>query len=361
VSTIAILGGLVTLLVQMVRDDREKTRRVVLSPVVHERRMRFRGRFWPAVLVLSVSFVPAFPWIGPPNGNGAPKTSPMRFLAIWAAASVAGALYVRRHYRRKELDGPGKPAAPASGPVSNPIRTRTWVAILFVTGLAVYVLAPEERARPAGRPRARRPALAGWICLGSIGIVVAYVAAVIGIRWLRYRDPVLDRINRRAREGDVDGAIAELHHEILDRGPTANRINALVVLLVQNKDHPAAAEWARKGLALAPDRVDLRSNFALALLESGQASEAEAIYAEMIARNATQPVYFLNHASALVALGRLDEAESQLRLAEQKLDSTYYLTTQDVKGPFREAIATVRAKIVEARGAKDPTGLFPDL
>lgn len=350
--------GLVVILVQMFRDDYEKTRRVVLSERAHSRKMRFRGWFGPAILLVTGSFFLAILWVARP-GRNPPKAGspPLIILLLFALACFAAAPKVWLTYRRKRLAGPIKPKPAGASRPSPSIPPWVWVVVIGIFSVALYTMAPRKKPNPGNDPP---PVSTGWLCLGPVAVVL-FIAVPIAIQRRRYHDPVVERTHRRALDGDVEGAIAELHHEILDRGPTANRINGLVLLLFQNKDFPAAVEWARKGMALAPNRIDLRANFALALIETGQAAEAEAIYAEMIAQDDSQYIYFLNLASALVALGRLDEAENRLQVAEEKLRATRYLTTKDVKAPVREAIAIVRVKIAEARGLKDATGLFPEL
>ena len=348
--------GLMVYLVQKIRDDYEKTHRVVLSERAHARKMRFRGAFWPAMLILAGLCLLTIPWIARPGRNppqgGPPPLIPVLLLAL---VCFAAAPKVWLTYRWKRLAGPVKPKPKLAGAsLPSPTTPRwVWFVVLIVFGSCLYFLAPKRAFKGDPQPQ---PAPSGWLCLGAIGFVVA----VIAIQWMRQRDPVWNRIYRRALDGDLAGAIAELHHEILDQGPTANRINGLVVLLHQNKDHPAAVEWARKGLALAPDNDALRSNFALALVESGQAAEAEPIFAEMAARDNANLVYITNYAHTLTKLGRYDEAQGQLQAAEARL-ATILLATRGYKPQIRGIIAELRVKIAEARGLKDASELFPEL
>ena len=274
---------------------------------------------------------------------------------LCALGCFAAAPKVWLTYRWKRLAGPVTQNPP---PLPTPkAATPRWVWLLVVVIFGACLYSLNEGQKPKGQPEPAKSTKL-WLAMACLGSVVLIV---LGTLLARNRDPVSKRAYRRGLDGDVAGAIDELHREILDQGPTGDRINTLVVLMLKHEDYQAATEWARKGLALAPDLDFLRSNFALALLKTGQAAEAQAVYAELASRENAHFVFALNHADALTQLGRLDEAENQLQVAEAKLRGTFYVGGRGTRAQVRTSIAEGRAKIAAARGAKDATGLFPDL
>ena len=150
-------------------------------------------------------------------------------------------------------------------------------------------------------------------------------------QFFRLFDPCVRRANKRAQEGDLDGAIADLREQIEDKGPTQTRVNVLGLLLLRCERWAEAAALFRKaeeiGKLKGVCRANLglallsRANLGLALLKGGKPEEALPVLEEAARVGPQVPVMRcligLHSALALAELSRWDEADEQFRVAEE--------------------------------------------
>lgn len=80
-------------------------------------------------------------------------------------------------------------------------------------------------------------------------------------------------------------------------------------------DHEAALERYDQGLRLVPEDVELLSGRATSLAALGRDEAAADLWADVVQRR-PQPVYLVEHAELLTSMGRLDEAQDQVAVAE---------------------------------------------
>jgi tetratricopeptide (TPR) repeat protein len=165
------------------------------------------------------------------------------------------------------------------------------------------------------------------MALPSIWVTIFAGAVVIGIlvllawQWCRNLDPGVRRPEKRASEGDLDGAIAVLSEHIEENGPTQTRVNALGVFVMRRERWDEAAAMFRKGEQIGEfNKWICRANPGLALLKSGKPAEAIPVLQDAARIGPQGPpftcVINLHMSLALAELNRWDEAEEQFRGAE---------------------------------------------
>ena len=194
--------------------------------------------------------------------------------------------------------------------------TPPWLWLLLIGGLALifWQFVPKN-----GRPNPR-PVFTSrtWVLL-TVGAVVVWLLA-FAFQFFRLFDPGVRRANKRAQEGDLDGAIADLREQIEDKGPTQTRVNALGLLLSRCERWAEAAALFRKAEEIGKLKGVCRANLGLALLKGGKPDEALPVLEEAARVGPQVPVMRcligLHSALALAELSRWDEADEQFRVAE---------------------------------------------
>jgi tetratricopeptide (TPR) repeat protein len=149
------------------------------------------------------------------------------------------------------------------------------------------------------------------------------IAMLALLAWQRFRnlDPGVRRAEKRASEGDLDGAIADLSEHIEEKGPTQTRVNALGILLMRRERWDEAAAMFRKGEQIGEFNKGIcRANLGLALLKGGKPAEAIPVLQDAARIGPQRPaltcIIKLHISLALIELNRWDEAEKQFRRAE---------------------------------------------
>ncbi len=196
-----------------------------------------------------------------------------------------------------------------------------WVWLLLIVGFAVvfWQFVPK---RELPNPPNPRPSLISpiWL-LGFYGVLIVVLLAVYAVALLRNFDPGVRRAEKRAREGDLDGAIADLRAQIEKKGPTQLRVNALGVLLLRRERWDDAAAMFRQAEEIGKLKGVYRANLGLALLKGGKPAEALPVLEDAARIRPQLPVVTclvsLHIALALAELDRWDEAHEQFRRAEE--------------------------------------------
>ena len=201
---------------------------------------------------------------------------------------------------RRESQGPHTPA---------------WLWLVLIGGFALifWQYVPN---RPGPKPA---PSPTSWIWLVVfVATPIVIILAAVALQLLRNFDPGVRRAEKRAAEGDVDGAIADLREQIEEKGPKQNRINALGILLMRRESWDEAAAMFRKAEEIGEiNKGVCRANLGLALFKGGKPAEAIAVLEEAARIGPQAPalncVVNLHIALALAELRRWDEAEEQFR------------------------------------------------
>ena len=153
-----------------------------------------------------------------------------------------------------------------------------------------------------------------WVVV-VVAVPFVFILAVVAFQFIRNFDPGVRRAEKRAAEGDLEGAIAELREQIEEKGPTQNRVNALGIFLMGRERWDEAAAMFRKADAIGePNNGVCRANLGLALLKGGKPAEAIPVLEEAARIGPQTPVLTcvinLHTAMAKAELGRWDEARS---------------------------------------------------
>jgi tetratricopeptide (TPR) repeat protein len=201
--------------------------------------------------------------------------------------------------------------------VSQAQPTPAWIWLVLIGGFALifWQFTPK---RPGAQPA---PAPTSWIWLLVFVPAVVVVVALVALQFIRNYDPGIRRAEKRAAEGDLDGAIADLREQIEEKGPKQNRVNALGIFLMNRERYDEAAAMFRKADAMGePNHGACRANLGLALLKGGKPAEAIPVLEEAGRTGPQLPVLIcvinLHTALALAELLRWDEADERFRRAE---------------------------------------------
>jgi hypothetical protein len=196
--------------------------------------------------------------------------------------------------------------------------TPAWIWLLLIGGFALifWQFVPKH---PGAKP-APAPESPGLVLL-IVAVPIIVIVTVFAVQFLRNFDPGIRRADKRAAEGDLEGAIADLREQIEEKGPKQNRVNALGILLMRGERWDEAAAMFRKADAMGESKNGAcRANLGLALLKGGKAAEAIPVLEE--AARIGPPAAVLNcvidlhMALALADLKRWGEAEERFRRAE---------------------------------------------
>jgi tetratricopeptide (TPR) repeat protein len=213
---------------------------------------------------------------------------------------------------------------PLSSGMSREIRidarrrvTPPWQWLLLLGGFAlIFWSFVPKRVGPNPAPA---PASPSWWLLLVFALVIWVLA--FAFQFFRTFDPGVRRANKRALEGDLDGAIQDLREQIEDKSPTQVRANALGLLLMKREQWADAAGWFRKAEEIGGFKGVCQANLGLALLKGGKPEEALPVFQEALRTGPQTPVMTClvgqHSCLALAALGRWDEAHEQLQVAEE--------------------------------------------
>jgi tetratricopeptide (TPR) repeat protein len=190
-----------------------------------------------------------------------------------------------------------------------------WLLLLGVFALIFWQYVPQNGKPNPGPVFMSRT----WVLL-TAGTVVVWLLA-FAFQFFRTFDPGVRRANKRALEGDLDGAIEDLREQIEYKGPTQTRVNALGLLLTQCERWAEAAALFRKAEEMGKLKGVCRANLGLALLKGGKPDEALPVLQEAARVGPQVPVMRclvgLHSAVALAELSRWEEAAEQFRVAEE--------------------------------------------
>jgi hypothetical protein len=189
----------------------------------------------------------------------------------------------------------------------------------------------------------------------SMGVGLLFVVCAIVIPAFKYHDRGVNRAVLQANAGDVDGGILELRRQIEEKGPSAARSNALGCLFVTAKRWDEANRMFDEAEQLGMDRTLIQGNRGLVFLETGDPDSALPLLEEAARagpRVIHQMVIRCNLCRALAELGRVEEARTQLRLAEESRKRTLVLSAND-----RRVLSETIQKCRDQLAALKPTDL----
>jgi predicted Zn-dependent protease len=163
------------------------------------------------------------------------------------------------------------------------------------------------------------------LVLAPIGVLLLLIVCALAFALFR---PDVSRVIRaieQANAGDAEGAILELRRQVEANGYSALRANALASLLVVNKRSDEAIRMLDEAEKLGVDRATILSNRGFILLESGNPEAAVSLLEEAARVSPDQIEVLCNLCRALAEVGRIEEARTQLRLAEDGRKRTFIL------------------------------------
>jgi hypothetical protein len=110
--------------------------------------------------------------------------------------------------------------------------TPAWLWLVLIAGFALifWQFVPK---RP-GQPPPQAPTSMIWV-VAVVAAPFVFILAMVAFQFIRNFDPGVRRAQKRAAEGDLEGAIAELREQIEEKGPTQNRVNALGIFLMDHE------------------------------------------------------------------------------------------------------------------------------
>jgi tetratricopeptide (TPR) repeat protein len=193
-----------------------------------------------------------------------------------------------------------------------PVPAWLWLLLICCFGLIFWLNVPKR----AG------PEPPGWIWVPVFfGAVVIVILSKVALQFLRNFDRGIQRAEKRAREGDLEGAIADVRNQIEEKGPTQNRVNTLGVFLLRRERWDEAAEMFRKAEEIGKFNKEIyRANLGLALMSGGKPAEAISVLQQAASMGQQAPpltcIINLHQSLALADLSRWDEAEERFRHAE---------------------------------------------
>ncbi len=230
-----------------------------------------------------------------------------------------------------------------------------WLVLLIGFGLIFWSFYPRP-AKVGGLPPA--PAVTPWTTLVTWGGLFTLLVAGVSFQVIRAYDLGVHRAEKRAKAGDLDGAIADLRGQIEQKGPTQRRVNALGLLLTRCERWDEAAATFRAGVALQGVPGVCQVNLAMALVKGGKPAEALRVLEDAGRIPLPAPVLVclvgLHTTEALAALGRWDEAEQHF-LGAATLGR---MLPKFQRQPLEREFEQLRRKLEERPGAaKKPARL----
>ncbi len=211
----------------------------------------------------------------------------------------------------------GKSNVGRNAPQAQPTPAWLWLLLIGGFGLIFWQFVPRrDRPKPP-------PAPVSWV---TVTVFPAATIIVIGslVAWLYFRifDRGVRRAEKRAQEGDLDGAIADLREQIEEKGPSQDRVNALGIFLMRKERWDEAAMMFRKAEQIGTHFKGVcQANLGLALLRGGKPADAIPALEEAASIGPHTPpltcIVSMHMSLALADLGRWDEAEEHFRRAEE--------------------------------------------
>jgi tetratricopeptide (TPR) repeat protein len=128
-------------------------------------------------------------------------------------------------------------------------------------------------------------------------------------------DGIVLRGSVRAQKGDLAGALEDAEKAI---GLAPDNVNAAALtasLYVRRKETDRAIEVLKASIGKNPTNTALRTALAKVYFDAGKKAEAEAELAEMVKADPTSLGARLQHATFLIGMERIDDAEKALREA----------------------------------------------
>jgi tetratricopeptide (TPR) repeat protein len=208
---------------------------------------------------------------------------------------------------------------PRSQPVKKPAKSTTpayvWIFLIAIVALITYLIAPRH-------PKAGPPLQSNiWLAVGGLGFAALFLILVVGLfllNYFRYRDVVCVRALKRAKEGNLEGAIRDVREAIDVQGETSQRLNCLGILHIDKGDYQEALKLFSMAADLGSSihRQVAVVNQALALRKLGRPDEALPLIEEVRAELPQDFVVLCNHCLTLAELGRMDEGREVLALVQ---------------------------------------------
>ena len=284
-----------------------------------------------------------------------PKVQRVRFESLESMRVVSERDEDGRTSRRLECRG--KDGAVVDIPMSTVLEVGLTRVLAYGARRGVVLrreaLAGVRQGAPGAWPVARSGSPFRHLAVVVLVVVVTYVA----LRYSRRAEAGVRRALKRAAEGDVEGAIADLREQIELEGPTQDRVNALGNLLFHSKKWDEAAAQFRKAEELGPLKSVCRANLGVALLEAGKPEQALPVLqaAAHLAAGIPMLAYIVavHTTRALAELGRYEEARAQFLQTERigrKL-------SRSARESMAEPVEKCRKRLEEAeRGVGEPRG-----
>jgi tetratricopeptide (TPR) repeat protein len=215
-----------------------------------------------------------------------------------------------------------------------------------------------ERALANGGDVAALNAMIGTLhCqTGNLDAGIRHLQAA---RQARPSDPVVSSnlATALAQKGDFAGALEALPEDVARTDPTMQLLRVRAFIAQQVGDYSAAIPTYESIVAVAPEDWESWNNLGNARRLSGDIEGSVAALERAADLNSAAPPIRLNYATALAAVGRVDDAEAQLRRMEEDFP-------QDTKS-LRELHAILKElgreepalEAIEAASKRDPADL----
>jgi tetratricopeptide (TPR) repeat protein len=204
-----------------------------------------------------------------------------------------------------------------------------WILLVFVCGVGLlawrFTTPADRNFDREARDHPIRPGSLSLVPVLLIGALPVIVISIIAFLTLRHYDRDVNRVARRANEGDLDGAIDELRRQIEVKGLSASKANLLGCLLVNRKDWNGARHMFDEAERLGMNADLLRANRAMASWKSGELEEALRLLTEGALVKPGDVTTRCNLCLLLAEMGRTDEARNQLERIEVLHKDTYFI------------------------------------
>jgi hypothetical protein len=250
---------------------------------------------------------------------------------------------------------PARVYAESKAPPAKPQRTPAWIwlVLVFVIGGMIYTSAPKG---PPVRGRRVLPQQADGPPIGLIAVLGAgaFVACFILYVLLKNYDRRMSQIMKRAREGDVDGAIRELEEEIDTKGRSASRVYSLGMLMGSKERNQDAYKLFVEAEQLGFDRATCLSNQGVMLSQMDHHVEAVFPLEEANRLSPNNALFASNLAGTLSKAGRHEDALREIERAEAALKSTIFLFGIG-RNPLEKLVAECRERIDAAAAGSKPS------
>lgn len=154
-------------------------------------------------------------------------------------------------------------------------------------------------------------------------------------------DGIVLRGSVKAQKGDLAGALEDAEKAIALAPDNVNAAALTASLYVRRKESDRAIEVLKASIAKNPTNTALRTALAKVYFDAGKKSEAETELAAMVKADPTSLAAHLQHATFLIGIDRVDDAEKALRGA---LTAVGEKDRTAVKLALAEFLSTKRGK-----------------